>query len=287
MPKPLALLAAVLLLAGCSAAQWMNSLTPHRGRAFPDIVYAEDTGLALDVYVPHVKGPLPVIVFFFPGRWMFGERADFRFVAEGILARGFVAVIPTYRHYPGARYPDFLYDSAQAVAWTRRNIDRYGGDRDNIFLMGHSSGAYNAAMITFDDQYLQSAGETPDWIRGVIGLAGPYDFPVDALPEIKAIFGHAPPGRSQPIDFVDGDEPPLLLLHGEDDLSVDVANSRSLARKVSSLGGSVETVIYERLDHGYIVASLSPSVRFRDNPWDFIESFVRRHASHVGVAGKG
>ncbi|HYB99430.1 MAG TPA: alpha/beta hydrolase [Candidatus Limnocylindrales bacterium] len=284
MLKLLPLIAAAVLAGGCSAADWMNALTPREGRRYSDIAYCGRTGLKLDVYTPRDERDAPVLVFFYPGRWSYGSKADFRFVAEGLVARGFVVVIPDYRHYPAFKYPSFLEDAATAVVWTRQNIDRYGGNAADLFVMGHSSGAYNAAMITLDDQWLRNAGGSRQWLRGMIGLSGPYDFPVDVLPEIKGIFGEAPVGASQPIDFVDGTNPPLLLLHGEDDLSVGVDNTHSLARKVAGAGGRVETVIYSNLDHGYMAASLSPSVRFRSSPLEFIERFVRENSAR-GRAG--
>ena len=80
----------------------------------------------------------------------------YRFVAEALARRGYVAVLPDYRVYPPARYPDFLDDGAQAVRWAKDNAARFGGDPTKIFIMGHSAGAHIAAMLTIDATWLQS-----------------------------------------------------------------------------------------------------------------------------------
>ena len=106
--------------------------------------------------------PAPVVVFIYGGGWKDGDKADYRFVAAALAARGFLTVVPDYRLYPEVRFPVFLQDNAAAVAWTRANIARYGGDPRQIFLMGHSAGAYNAAMLTLDRQWLRGHRLDPD-----------------------------------------------------------------------------------------------------------------------------
>ena len=62
-----------------------------------------------------------MVVFFYGGSWTDGERGDYRFVGEAFASQGIVAVVADYRLYPEVRYPDFLSDSARAVAWARRD----------------------------------------------------------------------------------------------------------------------------------------------------------------------
>src|SRR3546814_9915209 len=84
--------------------------------------------------------------------------------------------LPIYRLYPQVRFPDFVKDGANAVKWARDNADRYGGSSDRLFVMGHSSGAHIAAMLALDEEFLKGVGGSRSWLRGMIGLAGPYDF---------------------------------------------------------------------------------------------------------------
>ena len=116
-----------------------------------------------------------MVVFFYGGNWNSGNRADYRFAGEALASKGCVAVLPDYRLYPEVRYPEFLADSALAVRWVFDNIGAaaFGGDSRNVFLMGHSAGAYNAAMLALNPAYLRAAGVEARRLRGLIGLAGP------------------------------------------------------------------------------------------------------------------
>ncbi|MBA4094480.1 MAG: esterase, partial [Candidatus Accumulibacter sp.] len=132
------------LLSACSPLALVNAVSPAGAvQASTAIRYGADPRNMLDVYRPAAHaGKAPVIVFFYGGNWVSGERADYAFVGRALAARGFVVVIPDYRLYPQVRYPEFLVDGAAALAWAAREVARHGGDPDRIFVMGHSAGAY-------------------------------------------------------------------------------------------------------------------------------------------------
>ncbi len=261
MQKLLLLLAAALLLAGCSGQTLLNDVTSDSGYTLAsNIVFDDATGLKLDVYTPEHARNAPVIVFFYGGRWENGSKEDFKFVGQALAARGFVAILPNYREYPQVKYQALLGDCARAVKWARANVQHYGGSADKLVLMGHSSGAYNAAMLTLNPDYLKQVGGDRSWIKGTIGLAGPYDFLPITDPDLRDIFG--PPEsfeQSQPVFWVDGHNPPMLLMHGEDDETVLVKNSRNLAARIQRAGGPVETVIYPEMSHTKIIATIATS----------------------------
>lgn len=279
MPRAGWVVAAALFATACSGTQALNNLSPRTGYDLTsNVSFAATTGLKLDVYTPsHARGA-PVVVFFFPGRWSMGDKESYRFVAKGLVSRGIVAVLPNYRLYPTVRFPAFVEDAAEAVKWTRDHIADYGGDPDRLFVMGHSSGAHLAAMLALDGDYLKQVGGDRSWLKGMIGLSGPYNFMPFEDADLRDMFG--PPekfARSQPIRFVDGTNPPLLLLHGRDDNAVNVENTISLAAAVKSAGGSVETRLYSKLSHGLMVASLLSSYRMRSGPLEMVDAFVHEH----------
>ena len=70
-------------------------------------------------------------------------------------------MIADYRLYPQVRYPAFLQDGAQAVAWAVNHSAEYGADPKQLYVMGHSSGAYNAAMLALDGRWLKAVGLAP------------------------------------------------------------------------------------------------------------------------------
>lgn len=250
--------ALIFLLSGCSL-RTLNLLASESGfKRATDISYGFDKRQQLDIYTPVASAsPAPVVIFFYGGGWHRGDKDTYLYVAASLTKRGFVTVIPDYRLYPHIKFPVFIEDGAAAVAWVQEHIAAYGGNAQNIILMGYSAGAHIAAMLTLDERYLRATAAKP--VQGMIGLSGPYDFLPFTHEEMNDIFG--PPERypeSQPINFVDGKEPPLLLLHGKRDTLVYPLNTENLAGRVAALGGCAKTVIYPRLDHVTMLVRLSP-----------------------------
>ncbi len=256
-------LGGTLAAAGCSPVQILNGLAPSR-LAAKGVPYGEGPRRTLDIYAPDGKaGPYPVLVFLYGGGWDSGDKDMYSFVGGPFAANGFVTIIPDYRLYPEVRFPGFLQDCAAAIRWTRDNIGRHGGAAGPIYLMGHSAGAYNAAMIGLDGQWLEQAGLSRTDLRGVLGLAGPYDFLPLHSEELKTIFGPADQlARTQPINFVDGRAPPMLLLAGQDDTTVKPGNTTRLASRIRSAGGSAEERLYPGIGHLELIGSIGQPLRF-------------------------
>lgn len=272
---------AVSGLTGCSSMTLMNTMTPTGGySAATNIVYDPAHNLKLDVYSPKNAHDAPVVVFFYGGRWQRDSskpKQDYLFVGQALASQGFVAVIPDYRTYPPAVYPDFLNDCAHAVVWAHANITQYGGSPARMVIMGHEAGAYNAAMLALNPVYLEAAGGSRSWIKGMIGLAGPYDFLPIVDPTLRAIFGSPEHyNLTQPVLWADGSNPPMMLVAGENDQVVPVKNTRALAQRIQSAGGSVETVIYPDLDNRWVLNSLSDTWRSRADVLANIVQFVQR-----------
>lgn len=249
-----------------------------------DINYGSTEFNRLDIYIPQntEEKPLinmPVIVFFYGGCWggcYTGFKEDYLFVAQALTSQGYIAVLADYRRYPEVKFPEIIGDAKQATEWVRKNIENYAGNSNSIFLMGHSAGAHLAAMLTLDETYLSM--ETRQATRGFIGLSGPYDFLPFTEPYQRDVFGPEDTyPQSQPINFVDGAEAPLLLLYGNDDETVRPRNIVNLAEKVQQLGGRVETRYYDDIDHVGILGSLSIPLRNRKPVLDDINRFIALH----------
>jgi acetyl esterase/lipase len=255
----------LLIAASCSPLKTFNALVPKD----PGVsLVAKDQSFrpgprgALDLYAPkgtRARLRLPIIVFFYGGSWNSGTKDGYAFVGRALAARGFVVAIPDYRLVPEVRFPAFLEDGADAVRWVRANAHRFGGDPDRIVLAGHSAGAYNAAMLSLDPQWL---GADRTAVKGFAGLAGPYDFlPFDG-PVTRAAFGQAPdPNATQPVRFASpGDPPSLLLVAGRDKL-VHPQNSTRLAAALRAAGVPVEVQTYDKVGHVGMLTALSRPLR--------------------------
>ncbi|MCB1885331.1 MAG: alpha/beta hydrolase [Geminicoccaceae bacterium] len=221
------------LLGGCSGVDLVDALTPRGGYALEgDLAYGPGPRQRIDLYTPdEVAADVPLVVFFYGGRWQAGEKAGFRFVAQAFAARGYPVALPDYRLYPEARWRGILDDGAAAIAFLAARTNR------PIVVVGHSAGAYIAAMLALDQARLEVAGVSPCRVAGGIGLAGPYDFLPIEEDDIKGVFG---PGlaepETQPVTFVDANDPPMLLATGTDDETVRPRNTASLAARLRAAG---------------------------------------------------
>jgi acetyl esterase/lipase len=276
-----AIAASVLVLGGltaCSPLSVINAVsTGNALQADADVAYGLKARQRLDVYRPaSASKSSPVIVFFYGGNWNSGTREDYAFVGRALAKRGFVVVIPDYRLYPDVRYPDFLDDSAAAVAWTVREINNYGGDASRLFVMGHSAGAYNAAMVAFDASLLAKAGVKPGAVRGFIGLAGPYNFLPIENRNTRPVFNYPnTPASSQPINHVTAASPPALLIAANKDDTVNPSrNTGAMAQKLRDTGVPVREVYFDGVNHVTLVGSLAAPLKGLAPTLDAVQAFV-------------
>lgn len=272
----LVLLSAALV--ACSPLRAINAVTPAASSRMLDIAYGPDPRNLLDIYRPRdEQASAPVVVFFYGGSWNTGSRRDYAFVGEALAARGIVAVLADYRLYPQVRYPAFLEDSAQAVAWTLKEIGRYGGDPKRLFVMGHSAGAYNAAMLAIDGRWLMAQGSSPGVLRGLIGLAGPYDFIPITNPAARPVFFYPDtPPESQPINHVTAVAPSALLIASHGDKVVNaVRNTGGLAQKLRSVGVPVREVYFDNTSHASLIGAIAWPLRGIAPVLDTVVAFVQ------------
>jgi len=266
-----------LFLSGCSPADVLNLVVWRQGLDITQsVAYGAGARHTLDVYRPGAAKGLPVVVFFYGGSWQSGSRQIYRFVAAALARRGIVAVVPDYRVYPEVRYPGFIEDGASAVRWAKDNAARFGGDPDKLFLMGHSAGAYIAAMLALDSRWLGKVDLAPGRdIAGLIGMSGPYDFLPLRDRTLKVIFGGNDPA-AQPISHVSAGAPPSLLVTGRRDGIVDPGNTARLAARLRAAGNAVTIRAYSWVGHLVIIGAFAPVLHFVAPVVDDVAAFVAR-----------
>jgi len=268
-----------VLLTSCKSIAFFAANLPATFASYTaqrDIKYGSLDHQRLDAYRPtDYKQLRPVVVFVHGGGWTSGSKDEYRFVAAALTSRGVVAVLPNYRLYPQVKFPAFVDDVAQAVLWTHVHAAEYGGDPNRIYLMGHSAGAQITALVAFDAKYLAHAGGDQSWIKGFIGLAGPYDFLPFKEEYLRDIFGpESQYPQSQPVNYVDDHAPPALLIHGEADHTVWPSNSKSLTAKLRLRNVQVVERYYPAMDHSDVIAALSVYYRGRRSVLKDIEDFI-------------
>jgi len=235
-----------------TAIDLINALAPRRQVRFVGgLAYGPGARRGADLYLPaSIAAPAPVVVFYYGGGWTSGDRAQYRFVGAALAARGIMVVLPDYRLHPEVDHSGFLEDAAASFAWARGIATDHGGDAGRVLAMGHSAGAYIAAMLALDPGLLPRRAR-PD---AMIGLAGPYDFEPDT-PELRAIF---PDGRaSMPIRHVSRDAPPMLLAAALRDRTVLPANTTRLAAALRAAGGTVVERHYRGIGHRLVLGAIA------------------------------
>jgi acetyl esterase/lipase len=279
---------ATAVTVACSPVKTLNALVPSNGyQLHTDLAYGELPRQKLDVYQPkqvlaenlavaeNQEKP-PVILFYYGGGWDSGDKVDYKFVAEAFTSNGFVVVIPDYRIYPEVVFPGFMADPAKAAKWVKAHIHEFGGDPNRVFLTGHSAGAHIAVMLSLNEEYLGKEQLKPSDFRGTIGLAGPYDFLPLKSARLKEIFGpEEQRWKSQPIEFVTGNNPPMLLLVGLKDGTVWTHNTFNLAAKIKSKAGSVQVVEFPSYGHVDMAAKLAKPLRGNGDLLKPIVEFIR------------
>ncbi|MEH6758171.1 MAG: alpha/beta hydrolase [Parasphingorhabdus sp.] len=261
----------------------VNNIIPGDSNAkllLSNQVYDEEYGLGLNIWTPKQvsEKPLPVVIFIYGGGWRTGSKDDYAFAGRALASRGYVTVLADYRLYPKTKFPGFLEDSAKAVAWVHDNIETMGGDPDRIFLSGQSAGAYNVMMLALDRQWLGRLGKTPDLIRGVAALAGPYDFyPFDTDMTKNSFGSYHDPKMTQPVNFVRADAPPLWLSTGLADTQVKPRNSQTLRDRILEAGGDAEYTEYSELGHLDIMMAVAKPFRYKGPVLDDMIAFFESH----------
>lgn len=280
-----AAISTVTLWSGAALLNVAASGGGHRVRR--DVPYGADPDQRLDIYVPHAPwsgaGARPTVVFVHGGSWESGDKGLYRFVAEALTSRGWVAVIPDYRKYPRARWPLFMEDGADALSWVADHVAEWGGDRARLIAMGHSAGAHIVALLALDTRFLARASQ-PVRLAGVVGLSGPYDFLPITDPTVQQVFAPASDlDQTQPIRFAHAGAPPMLLLHGERDETVLPRNAVNLAACLRAVGAVAHVRLYPGLDHVRTLVALGRPYRLRSPLLDDIAGFIDATAGAGGA----
>ena len=254
--KPFAaFLIAVTALAACAPVTVLNNITPSSTfDRSKNVSFGDADRDKLDIYrAEEPKDDAPVLMFVHGGSWDSGSKDIYKFLAEGFTKSGYDIVVPNYRIYPNAKFPDFLEDNAKAVAFTERTFPNR-----KIVLMGHSAGGYNVLMLGLNDKYLSAAGvDRCQSISGIVSLAAPVGVvPLESAP-LTEIFPDRFTGNDAVLNNVNGPSPAIFLGHGESDTTVSPVNATKLAEKITARGGRAEAEIYPEQSHTDMVKVLS------------------------------
>jgi acetyl esterase/lipase len=219
-------------------------IDPNRQDYF-DIPFGEDPMQKLDIH--HLKSETkklrPVIFFIHGGGWTSEDKSNTRFFAQDWIKNGYTVVSTNYRLAPNVNHPSQIEDCLLAFKWVIDNIKDYGGDPDNIAVIGHSAGAHLAALLVISEKWHKKYDIDIKKVKCWIPVSGVFDFNLQEnyIPEIlnvsiRAMLGNSDKNDCSPILYVTGNEPPCLILHGGDDWLVPRSNSINLHARLIEKG---------------------------------------------------
>ena len=182
-----------------------------------DVSYGPSAEETLDIYLPenapeNAQGA-PSNVFLHGGYWFSRHKNDFRFLAQGLARAGAVLVIVNYALVPSVDLDALVRQCRAAVAWTHGNADTFGGDKERIFVSGHSAGGQLTAMMMATEWPAFAGGLPADLIKGGCAISGIYDLEPIRLTFMQETLGFTPEqvARNSPIRLTPATSAPRHL----------------------------------------------------------------------------
>lgn len=285
--------AVCLLIVGILAACAQNGATPaplstnaptatatpafdaaRLGSAALDVTYCTPDGRdqKLDIYYPASGGPWPVLLYVHGGGWHEGDKTE----GEGWLGLndlGILVASVNYRMAAEGKFPVMIEDVQCAVRYLRAHSAEHNIDPDRIAAAGASAGGHLVALLgTVDDTAVWDRSEYDEQssrVQAVITLAGLFDFtaqlPGGVNSAVHYAFGKMPGDGSpemaaaSPVTYISADDPPFLILHGDKDGIVPLAQSEILHERLTGAGVPATLVVVQNGDHGLGGVNATPT----------------------------
>jgi acetyl esterase/lipase len=262
---------ATFIAAPVHAAQPPAHETVPDARSFIDIPYAQVDGetLLLDLHLPAGPGRPPLVVYLHGGAWRQGDKSE---VPDFLVERGFAVAAPNFRSSDVARFPANVHDIKAGIRFLRANADRYGYRADRIAVTGSSSGGHLAALVGVTNGHPElegTIGEHLDqsssvqafimWVGAsnlstILSQSTPEGLAI-RIPALRSLLGAMPdevPGLARlasPVEHVDAEDPPALILHGDQDRTIPVNQALELEAAYRRAGRVAELVIINGAGH--------------------------------------
>ncbi len=267
----------IIVSAGLAALLWVTG-----GFAMDAVVrdidyiggadYADGKDL-LDVYMPEGAENVPVVVFFHGGALRFGTKDQGRLVAARLVPQGIGVVAANYRLSPAFQHPAHIEDAAAATAWVVRNIARYGGNPDDVYVAGHSAGGYLAALLALDDTHLGVHGLKLDAIKGSIPISPFLYVEETAKVRPKDVWGKDPADwlAASVTPHIGSGKPPLLLIYADGDDDWRKRQNETFGEAMRHAGSEATVEEVANRDHVTLITEITAS---DDRIQDLVVEFV-------------
>lgn len=227
-------------------------------REYLEILYSKQTNCALDMYLPSSSG-FDTVVYFHGGGLEGCDKTDKSYVeiAKRFAELGYGFVSVNYRLYPTAKFPEYLEDCAEAVAWIKAHIGEYGGNGE-LYISGQSAGAWLSMMLCLNKEYLNAVGISPMEIKGWIIDSAQTTSHFNVLkyetgcdPNLQRIDQYAP------LYYVDKDTrfTKMLILFYEEDMPCRPEQNVLLIKAVKNFNKDAD-IVYKQLPGTHVHGSV-------------------------------
>ena len=267
----------LMVLASLGSAEQLQTDTLFDVDYLPSADYANAKD-KLDIYMPPGATESPVVVYFHGGGLMLGDKSLGQVVAKRLLAQGVGMVSANYRLSPGVTHPAHIKDAASATAWVHRNISQYGGDPKQMYVSGHSAGAYLATLLVLDPQHLAQHQMTLADIRGAIPISPFLYVEETARGRPKSVWGEEPQDwrAASVTPHIAPGKPPILLIYADGDDQWRQAQNKKLARELISVGNNnVKAIELPNRGHLTLISEINAD---DDRIGSLIAAFVSGHS---------
>lgn len=265
-------LSLILSINAVSQTNPVIDIFPKGTTLYGNIAYNNDTltNHMLDIYLPpNAKGHVPLVIFIHGGGWLGNDKyADIGYmkktVAE-IVRSGFALASIDYRFATQAIFPAQIQDCNRAISFLVDNADKYGLDKKRITVMGFSAGGHLASLTCLSknsnvENFFMPGTNKSFTFKAVIDFYGPAElilFPGANDPKSpeSILIGATPLSRpdlakaASPVTYVDKNDPPFLIIHGEKDDIVSIRHSHLLSSWLTVVGVENELVIVKDAPH--------------------------------------
>jgi acetyl esterase/lipase len=260
---------AVVKTGGNFEVEEVRDLAYHEGKD------ADPVRHKLDLYLSRGQKDYPVLFFVHGGAWRSGKKDLYAPLGRTFARNGVGTVVINYRLSPAVKHPAHIEDVARAFGWTYRNIGKYGGRADSIFVCGHSAGGHLVALLCTDPSHLKAHGLELSAVKGMIPMSGVYT--ILPLGMFKSAFGTDADlcRAASPQTHVKGAHPPALIIYADKDYPFLDQMAEQFCKKLQGCKCEARSLIVNKRDHISLIVQTASAA---DPATQAILEFISRHA---------
>lgn len=288
----------ISISASAQVPNTIKKIFPEGTHIYNNLSYANDTikKHLLDIYIPaKIKEKFPLVVWIHGGAWMSNDKyADMDYMKttlRRIIEQGYAVASIDYRFSTTAVFPAQIQDCSLALDFLFKQADKYKLDTSNFALMGFSAGGHLASLMALAGnnhvEKFYNGGEDPSYkIKAVVDFYGPSDFlamagnadinqtndPISMLLGASVIKRPDLARIASPTTYIDRNDPPFLIIHGEKDDMVPNAQSRLMKSYLDLVDVKNELIIVKNAPH---YGAMFDSEEIRNRIFVFLDTFLK------------